>query len=178
MVQALGILALLLASFSCQTGKSALAHYTYLSDLKPETAAVEWFGYVADIIPKDTPLILRDVVYKKGILTHGPARVVYKLDKNYKRFSSTIGLWDSGHETSRKIVDFAGEDWRSGEGSVRYIVKLDGKPAFTSKVITWANDDTISIDVRNATSLELIIDVVDTNSSDWAVWADAKLLDK
>jgi NPCBM/NEW2 domain len=101
-------------------------------------------------------------IYRKGIGVHGPSRLVYRLDGQYRRF-----------EADGAIDDSAGDG-----GSVRFKVELDGKPVFESPIVRGGDRPVpISVDLKGAKQLTLIVEMADRlDQLDRANWLDARLI--
>ncbi len=143
----------------------------YLSDLQPDFVEVGHGSFERDAFRGNHKIILNGIVYDKGLSTHAPARLIFRLNEKYSGFDSYIGLWDSGNRNRGVSGDFAGQ-----KGSVCYRVFLDGRKAYDSGVLRWSDMKHISISVKGARQMELIVDKVDNNHWDWSVWGDAKLV--
>ncbi|GAB1431659.1 hypothetical protein MASR2M29_02840 [Spirochaetota bacterium] len=166
----LGILILLLIC-----NPASAQEFTYLSDIEPVSAEARWFGFVKDYIYGKYPLILQGKEYKKGILTHAPAKIEYDLAGKYSLFTANIGLWDSGNRISRDIYNNNERDWRGPGNGVIYEIWCDGNKIYESGLVTWQRDAEIKIIVTGAHLLTLYVTENGDTDSDWAVWADAKL---
>jgi len=104
--------------------------------------------------------------YFKGLSVHANCELRYKLDKSYQRFFATIGLDDSAIVQSD---DF--------EGSVRFIVYLDGQKVYESDTFKSTVKPTdIALDVKGGNELRLVVnDAGDGYMLDRAAWASAYL---
>jgi NPCBM/NEW2 domain/Peptidase M60, enhancin and enhancin-like len=103
-------------------------------------------------------------VFKKGLGTHSRSEITFDLEGKYQSFETQIGV-DTGS---------------NGFGSVTFEVWLDGKKQFQSGKIT-GNDIArkVKLSVAGVKKLRLLVgDAGDGKSSDWGVWADAKLIKK
>ena len=141
---------------------------TYLSDLEPSRYRftpylnLDW-PLERDRNVRGGPLQLRGTFYPKGLGTHSRSEVTYRLDGQYRRFQSTIGI----------------DDDTAGKGSVRYEVVVDGKPAYRSDELTGSSEPVTleRIDLTGAKTLTLRVDFGDlADIQDHANWCDALLV--
>lgn len=106
------------------------------------------------------------VEYDKGLGAHAPSRITYDItDQGYEQFESFIGIdWT-------KIAE------GKNEADVKFKVIVDGEVQYTSETMTDKTpQEFVSIDVRDAKELVLVIDSLSKNWSDHANWADAKFV--
>ena len=132
----------------------------YLSDLTWASATA---GYTAPI-QKDKsysggPISLQGHTYPKGIGTHAPSEIVYKLNKQYEQFMCDVGA-------------------SFGAGTVTFAVYTDNLKKHESGVLTRKHlPERICIDVRGVETLKLVVgDGGDGHDCDHAVWANAMVL--
>lgn len=138
---------------------------TYLSDLEPAAYRFEPFFGLTWPLRRDRtvdgqPLRLRGVGYAKGLGMHSQSEATYRLDGKFRRFQATIGI----------------DDGTEGKGSVIFQVLCDGKPAYTSPVLTGTSRPVAldPIDVSRVQSLKLRIDYATQGDIlDHADWCDA-----
>ena len=142
--------------------------FKYLSNVDWKSATEGWGTIGKDVSIDKREITLtgennEPVVYKKGIGTHAHSEIVYDLtDKNVNMFSSFIGI-------DREMYN--------SPASVEFKVYVDGKLAYESGVMT-SNDvqNFVEVDLAGAKELKLVATTGgDTNGSDHADWADAKL---
>lgn len=97
--------------------------------------------------------------YRKGIGTHAPSEIVYRLAGAYARFHSIVGGAESG-------------------GTVVFQVFGDGKPLAETAVMHGMREvKTIDVPVDGVDELRLVVaDGGDNYYRDMANWADARLL--
>ncbi|EGD48130.1 Glycosyl hydrolase family 98 putative carbohydrate binding module [Ruminiclostridium papyrosolvens DSM 2782] len=100
--------------------------------------------------------------YAKGIGTHANSTIVYDLKQNFNTFTAYVG------------VD---NEVGSGNGSVKFIVKVDGVQKYQSPTLTASSTaQKVMVDITGAGKLELIADTADgSTSNDHADWAEAKV---
>jgi NPCBM/NEW2 domain/Peptidase M60, enhancin and enhancin-like len=103
-------------------------------------------------------------VFKKGLSTYSRSDITFDLEGRYESFEAQVGV-----DTRVK-----------GYGSVTFDVWLDGKRQFQSGKLTGKDiARRIKLSVAGIKKLRLIVgDAGDGHSSDWADWADAKLIRK
>ena len=142
--------------------------FRYLSDLEWKSATKGWGTIGKDIAVGGGKLKLtgednKEVVYDKGIGTHAHSEIVYDLtDKNVNMFSAFVG------------VDRA---MYNSPASIEFQVYVDGKKEYESGVMHSKDAQKfVEVDLAGAKVLKLVATVGgDTNGSDHANWADAKL---
>jgi len=137
----------------------------YLSDLPWEKASAGWTAN-KDGLPRrdkdaeDKPLRLGGgKAYRKGIGTHAPSEIVYKLDGAYARF----------------LADVGGAEER---GTVIFRVYADEKLVFESGVLHGMREvKAIDLPIAGVRVLRLVVaDAGDGIIADMANWAGARLL--
>jgi hypothetical protein len=109
------------------------------------------------------PLRIRGVEYATGLGVHSHSELSWKLNGEYQTFLATVGVDDSAE----------------GRGSVLFRVMLDGKPAWSSPLLTGKNDPVTvePIDVSSARVLTLIVEFGTFGDVlDHADWGDARLV--
>jgi hypothetical protein len=101
--------------------------------------------------------------YEKGLGTHAPGELVFKLDRRHKQFFAEVGVDDQGGPT----------------GSVLFKVLCDGKEAFNSSVMKFGQAaKPITLDVTGVAELRLVVtDGGDGVQGDHADWANAAVDD-
>jgi alpha-galactosidase len=102
--------------------------------------------------------------YRRGLYCHADSKVVVQLPGPAKEFSALVGV-DSNENT------------RSGNGSVRFIVQVEGKEQFRSEIQRENSPPVkVNIPLKGATQLTLLVDNSgDGIACDQADWADAKV---
>ncbi|MFH0888918.1 MAG: NPCBM/NEW2 domain-containing protein [Planctomycetota bacterium] len=113
------------------------------------------------------PLSLNGKKHFKGLSVHANCELRYKLDNSYQRFFATIGLDDES--SMGQSEDF--------EGSVKFIVYLDGQKVYESDTFKrTVNSADISINVKGGNELRLVVnDAGDGYILDRAAWVSAYL---
>lgn len=141
---------------------------TYLSDLEPVSYRftpylnLEW-PLELDRNVRGGPLRLRGEWWPKGLGMHSRCEVTYKLDGQYRRFQTTLGI----------------DDDTQGKGSARFEVIVDGKSAFASEEITGTTAPLSleKVEVTGAKRLTLRVDYgLMGDIQDHADWCDALLV--
>jgi hypothetical protein len=141
---------------------------TYLSDIAPVSYDFEPFFDLAWPVRRDRSvdggfLTLRRVEYPKGLGVHSRSTLTYRLDGKFRRFQATIGVDDSA----------------AGNGSVVFVVLLDGRAAYTSEVLTGTSAPVAieRLDVTGAKIMTLRVDyATEGDILDHADWCDALLI--
>ena len=107
------------------------------------------------------PLKILDKEYTHGLFCHAVSKVVVRLPVAGKTFSSIVGL-----------------DAHAGGGSVVFSVKVDGREAFSSGVMTQGMEGKpVSVDLGGASQFILEVgDAGDGIACDQSNWADAKVV--
>ncbi len=108
---------------------------------------------------EDNPLVLGSRRYAKGIGTHAPSRIVYRLDGKYERFVAVVG----GGQAN---------------GTVVFQVFGDGRKLYDSGVMHGLRGTrNVDVPVKGVKELRLVVtDAGDNYTCDMATWADARLV--
>lgn len=135
-----------------------------LGDAGATSAAVGWLKPAANRIPPNDqiPSALLDSgeLYATGLYAHAPARHVFSLGGKWKELSGAAGL----HTRQQPY------------GSVRFIIKADGREIFRSAVIRGARKASYQVSVTGVQELELQVTPADDgNGNDWGLWLDPVL---
>jgi len=139
-------------------------NWVYLSDLTWESGRAGWSAN-KDGLPRrdrdveDNPLRLGLRRYRKGIGTHAPSEIVYRLDGKYLRFFAIVG----GAEA---------------KGTIVFRVFGDGKRLFDSGVMHGLRGvKKVDVSVAGVRRLRLVVtDAGDNHYADMANWAAARIL--
>jgi hypothetical protein len=104
---------------------------------------------------------------EKGIGVHSIAGLTYRLDQPYRRFEAELGIDDTTEGAGSIVLRIYTDD-----GSRKW------QPKFTSDVVRGGQAPTpISVDIRGAKRLSLIVDVADRgDQQDHANLLDARLV--
>ena len=145
-------------------------HLTFLSDLKPEL--VEHFPYLSRkrFLERDRngakgPLSIRGRSYVKGLGMYSKMRAVYNLNSRYQTFMTDLGI----------------DDYSGGEGSVHFVIRLDGEVAYRSPLVTGMSKriSIPSMNVESIQKLELEVDFGERGDlRDYANWCNPILIRK
>jgi len=135
----------------------------YLSDLPWASARAGWSPNQDGLPRKDRDiegrrLQLGGKTCRKGLGTHAPSEIVYRLDGSYARFRATVGGGEAG-------------------GTVVFQVLADGRALFDSGVLQGLKEvKTVDVPLGGARELRLVVtDAGDGFNSDVANWGDARL---
>ncbi len=145
------------------TKKWASIKDVYLSDVLPEFSSQGWGTLQNDKSIKLPNLKIAGKTFVKGLGTHAPGEIVYRICGNYSKFSAWIG------------VDEYTQPYHVA--SVQFEVWGDGIMLYQSKVMK-DNDAAIyvDVDITGINELKLIVnDGGDGQSWDHADWAEAKI---
>ncbi|MBN1344283.1 MAG: NPCBM/NEW2 domain-containing protein [Phycisphaerae bacterium] len=137
--------------------------WVWLSDLAWTSAKSGWTPN-KDGLPRrdrditDAALRLVSERYGKGIGTHAPSEIIYRLDGKYEQFFARIGAAESG-------------------GTVVFQVYADDKRLFDSGVMHGLDDaKQVDVSVKGTRTLRLVVtDAGDGYNADMANWAGARL---
>lgn len=108
------------------------------------------------------PLRIAEQTYNRGLYCHAPARILVQLPGSGKTFTAQVGIDTNG---------------QYGGGSVIFIVEAQGKELSRSQVKHRGEPaEALQADLQGATEFIVTVhDSGDTNNSDQASWADAKV---
>lgn len=154
---------------SC-VGITSCSGVTYLSDNLACSALNGWGPIELDKSNGEngagdgTTIKIRGVSYSKGIGTHANSTIIYKLNNNFGRFISSIGIDD---EVATSTIGT----------TVQFKVYKDNLLSYTSGVLNRNSPVVkINIDVTGVNELKLEVDDAgDNNFADHADWANARL---
>lgn len=146
--------------------------FVYVSDLEPVEARShpyfdeEW-DHARDRSWAGTPLSVGGKTYQKGIGTHAHYVLTYRLEDDYDRFQSVVGIDDSVVETSPHT-----------HGGVVFRVFADGKAVFDSGLVTrQTGPRKVDVELRGVRTIVLEADYGPNGPVNArADWAGAKLL--
>jgi len=97
-------------------------------------------------------------IFAHGIYAHAPAQHIYQLDGKWKKLKGQCGLAENS------------------PGSVRFVIKADGKELWKSPVMHANELQSYDVKVSSKKNLELIVeDGGDGNRSDWGLWLEPTL---
>lgn len=132
----------------------------FLDTLAPQSATAGWGTVRMNQSVWEKPITIGGKIYPRGIGTHAPSRIVYPLDKQYKRFQAEAGADGATAPT------------------VTFEVWVDGTKRWESGLMTRDMPARfVNLDVSGAASLELVVgDGGNGLGADHADWAEARLL--
>ncbi|MEU4479058.1 NPCBM/NEW2 domain-containing protein [Micromonospora sp. NPDC023966] len=138
----------------------------HLSDRDWVSATAGWRSVLKDRAVSGSPIRLAGTEYAKGIGTHANSEVVYDLEPTDTRFVAIVGI-DDVQRTSPNA-------------SVVFQVLADGKVVYDSGLMRaqpYSPPQRVELDILGVERLVLrVTDAGNTNNSDHADWADAKVL--
>ncbi|MFT7034371.1 MAG: hypothetical protein ACJA2S_002885 [Cyclobacteriaceae bacterium] len=169
-----------------------------LSDLDLKKVEQPWWTAQKNKAINGKEIVIAGEKHRSGIGTISRSKMFVFLDGNSEKFTAVVGLQDkqelSGDfkfnalgdgtklfyqedEKGKSFVGIANTETTIGEGSVRFVVKGDGKELWKSKKIKGGTKAiSVDISVKGVEILELIVeDAGDGVSGDHAVWAEVKL---
>ena len=124
-----------------------------LCDLRPERAKVGWRTPAYDYSPEDLLVYRGSRIERRFIYAHAPSSYSWLLDGRWKRFSATCAL-GNGYD-----------------GSVVFVVKVDGVERWRSGLIQGDAQKRCDLDIKGARSLELLVeDGGDNYNRDHGFW--------
>jgi hypothetical protein len=139
---------------------SSVKEYPTLYD--PDHIIFPW-NYQKDCnVMKTGPISVTGRKFYKGLGIHANCELTYTLDGKFRKFIATVGL----------------DDTAEAKGTVQFVVYLDGKKAYESKVIKGdSKPETINLDTSGAKEMKLVLnDGGDLHILDRAAWAGARLI--
>ncbi|MBN1516095.1 NPCBM/NEW2 domain-containing protein [Candidatus Sumerlaeota bacterium] len=136
------------------TDVPAEEHSVALSLYAPQEEKVGWQEpCYNEMMGLDTAMRSGKQAHQYGIYAHAPARHVYNLDRQWKKFNVAVGLCKGHH------------------GSVVFVIKADGEEAYRSDLINSEGETPVELDVADVEQLELLVeDGGDDASHDWGMW--------
>ena len=137
--------------------------WRYLKTDAAASVTQGWRETLTDASITGQPLSIAGQRYEKGLGTHAPGEMVFKLGGQHKKFMADVGVDDHG----------------GAAGSVVFKVLLDGKESFNSGLMkTGQPAKHIALDVAGVAELRLVVtDGGDGVQNDHADWANAAVDD-
>lgn len=134
----------------------------FVSDVRWDEAKVGWRQPLRNqvLVEDDAApfLSVGGTFFDSGMYAHAPARHALQLDGQWKRLTTKYGLQD-GHD-----------------GSVRFVIKGDGKELFRSPVVRDRTVREQTVELTGVKTLELLVeDAGDGTRADWGVWLNPQL---
>ncbi|HLY10541.1 MAG TPA: NPCBM/NEW2 domain-containing protein [Planctomycetota bacterium] len=136
-----------------------------LTTLTPKKATVGYFVLGVNTNVKNIPFLVQGKECRQYLFAHAPSSLVYDLPPRCKTFTATGTKLDKSEP--------------SVAGTWKYLVIVDGKTLFESKPLIEVKGVELEISVTlpaGARELELKIDEMGENASDWSVWAYPRLV--
>lgn len=132
----------------------------YLDTLEQVEAKQDWGELQRNKSVQGNPIKVGAKVFRRGLGTHANSRIVYQLDRKYKRFTAYVG---ADKEVSANTVVF--QVWG------------DGKKLWESALLTvYDEPEKVDLDISGINKLELVVtDGGDGINADHADWAEAIL---
>lgn len=134
--------------------------FTYLTELNHQVMTPNkraWFGETSD----GTTFLFPGSEYQHGIAMVIGCKVKYNLPDNYSTFSAVVGV-------GRAHVDYKD----------KLVFKLygDGELLYKSDPLPYGEIDKIKEDIKGYNSLTLTVNAVEQVFTDYALWAEPKLV--
>ena len=143
----------------------------FVSNFTWEQWAINGWGNVevdrsnnTDLDDDGNIMSIAGVTYEKGLGVHAYSEVKYKLNGDYKRFTSVIGVDDESCDSA----------------SVVFRVILDNKSIYESELMRKGDEGKfIALDISGGNEIKLqVLDGNGSNQCDHADWADARFHNK
>ncbi len=152
-----------LASLHAVEPANEVKLWQYLTTSMADSVTQGWRETRTNASISGQPMSIAGRRYEKGLGTHAPGEMVFKLKGGHKRFVADVGVDDQGGKT----------------GSVVFKVLLDGKEAADSGLMKWGQPAKhIALDVTGASELRLVVtDGGNGVQGDHADWANAAVDD-
>ncbi len=154
------------AAFAEEQPAPADGPVTQLSDREWVSATSGWRSVLEDRAVSGNPIRIDGTTYEKGLGTHANSEIVYDLEPADARFLAVVGI-DDAQRTSPN-------------SSVVFQVIADGVVVFDSGLMRaqpYSPPQSVELDVLGVERLVLkVTDGGDTNNSDHADWADARIV--
>ncbi|MBC8767316.1 NPCBM/NEW2 domain-containing protein [Arenibacter sp. BSSL-BM3] len=183
-----------MALYSQQSASGILS----VSELDIEKPDQPWWSAQKNKSITGVPIQIGGVSFKNGIGTLSGSKLFLFLDGKGKKFKTQIGIQDkqdfpqnvkfntlsdgnklfyTQHEEDKIFVGIANSEDNMGIGSVRFLIKGDGKLLWKSKKITGGSKAIeVDLDLSGIQVMELSVDDSgDGVSGDHAVWANATI---
>lgn len=182
------------ATYSQQSTSGVLS----LSELDVEKPEQPWWSAQKNLAINGMPIRINGASFKNGIGTLSGSKLFIFLDGKSQNFKAQVGIQDNQDfpqnvkfntlsdgnklfytqkEEDKTFVGIANSEDNMGNGSVRFVIKGDGKLLWKSKKITGGGKTMeVNIDLKGIQVLELSVeDNGDGVSGDHAVWANATI---
>ena len=183
-----------ISTHSQHAGKGTIS----LSELDIEKPEQPWWSAQKNKAITGVPIQIGGVSFKNGIGTLSGSKLFFFLDGKGEKLKAQVGIQDkqnfpqnvkfntlsygnklfyTQHEADKTFVGIANSEDNLGNGSVRFVIKGDGKLLWKSKKITGGNKAIqVNLDISGIQVMELSVeDSGDGVSGDHAVWANATI---
>jgi hypothetical protein len=127
-----------------QRAEKSEAKTISLCDLRPASATVGWRKPAFDYSPEDLIITVGGQIIRRAVYAHAESRYVWKLDGTWKQLRTRCALHDEEN------------------GSVEFIIKLDGVEKWRSGIVLKDKVVPCEMDITGVKSIELIV----TNGGD------------
>ena len=98
--------------------------------------------------------------YEKGLYAHSPSRYVFRLGRQWRTLTATVGLCDGAAD----------------QGSAIFSVRGDGKEIYRSALLRVGQQAEVFVDISKVDKLELVAEPGEGhNFNSWAIWASPKV---
>jgi len=133
----------------------------FLSDLDPYYASAGWGTLQKDLSMEGATITIGGNKYRKGLGTHAPSKIKYKIGGLFSRFKAIVGI----------------DDETEGKGSVNFRVIGDGKVLWESGKMKAGETKKVDVEIKDIKILVLeVTDGGDGKDYDHADWAEARLI--
>jgi hypothetical protein len=134
----------------------------YLTQLRPAAAEQGWGKLRTNASVEGRRMKMRGELYRQGLGTHAPSRLMYEIPAGYAYFEAEVGV----------------DDGTGGAGSVVAAVSLDGARVFRSPVLTGLDAPArVRIPLDGARQLLLTAETTsDGDRFDHVNWANARFV--
>lgn len=147
----------------------SLGKIRQLSQMKPSDVQyvpqfdVVW-EYVPNAGPLKTPISLGGMTYPKGISIHSKTKLSFRLQSEYRRFQTTLGIDDLADDTGLL-------------GDVHLKIMGDDKVLLEAEVKGPDEPRKVDLDVSGVRELQILVDFGgDLDIADWLSMGDAKVI--
>jgi hypothetical protein len=134
----------------------------YLSAIVPFHVEQGWGDFITDRSVGGGPIYIGGRLYEKGLGTHAPSRIEYRIPDGFRAFEATVGVNQS----------------TGGRGSFVASLYLDGRLVFTSPLLSGSSEPArIHVPLAGARTIGLHAEATDDgNHFDHVDWADARFV--
>ncbi len=131
--------------------------------LEPVAARQEWGSPLKNRSLDDSSLRIGGHLYSSGIGVHANSTITFNLEKQFRRFSGSVGVPDYLSENSSTTLYFS--------------IVGDGRVLFRSRLFRPKMEiESFNVSVAEVTELQLVVsDAGDGNNADHAAWLEMQL---